>query len=70
MFTFRHLRFLLRSAEAIIEKPPTIANLQAESTLTKGEVRAMQAQLAETVRKQNIDRATAAEEKDGRTNEG
>ncbi len=70
IFIYRHLRYLLRSSEAAIERAPTVHSLQAESTLTQGEVRALRTELASTVRKQNIDRATAAEEKDGRTNEG
>ncbi len=68
-YTFlRHLRFLLRSAEDLINKPPTSTSLQTETTLIKGEVQAIRTELAETTRKQAIDRAKAEEEKDGRQN--
>ena len=64
----RHLRFLLRSAEDLINKPPTSTSLQVETTLIRGEVQAIRTELAETTHKQAIDRAKAEEEKDGRQN--
>jgi hypothetical protein len=64
------LRFLLRAAEEAIQKPPSVAGLQAQATLAKGELQAIKTELASTVRKQDLDRASAAEERDGRLNEG
>jgi hypothetical protein len=64
------LRYLLRAAEEAISKPPTVPGLQAQVTLAKNEVQAIKSQLADTVRKQDLDHASAAEEKDGRKNEG
>jgi hypothetical protein len=66
---FRHLRFLIRSAEELIQTTPTLAGLKNETAIVKNEVRAIRTQLADVVREKDLDRATAAEEKDGRLNE-
>ncbi len=65
----RYLRFLLKSAEESISKQPTLVELQNEATMTKTVVKAMQTELSTTKHKQALDRATIAEEKDGRLNE-
>jgi hypothetical protein len=69
LYHLRHLRFLLRSAEDLIEKPPTLNEIQNEATATKAEIKAIQSELASTVQKQALDHASLEEEKDGRTNE-
>ncbi len=69
MSFFRHLRFLLRSAEEAIEKAPSLESLQNQATVTKAEVQAIRTQLADTIRQQALDHAQNAEEKDGRLNE-
>jgi hypothetical protein len=61
---------LLRSAEDLINKAPTPASLQTETTLIRGEVQAIRTELAATTRKQALDHAKTEEEKDGRLNEG
>ncbi len=66
---YRHLRFLLRSAEEAIEKAPSLESLQNQANTTKAEVQAIRNQLADTARQQALDSAQAAEEKDGRLNE-
>ncbi len=69
MFIYRHLRFLLRSAEEAIEKAPSLESLQNQANATKAEVQAIQTQLADTARQQALDHAKTEEEKDGRLNE-
>jgi len=65
----RHLRFLLRSAEELINKAPTLEHLQNQATATKNELQAIRSELAATTRKQNLESAQSAEEKVGRLNE-
>ncbi len=65
----RHLRFLLRKADEAIQKVPTLTDLQNQATATTTVVQAMRTELANTTRKQSLDRASSAEEKDGRLNE-
>jgi hypothetical protein len=65
----RHLRFLLKSAEDLINKQLTVAELWNEVTASKAETSAMQSQLATVAANQDLDHASAAKEKDGRLNE-
>jgi hypothetical protein len=60
---------LLKSAEEMLKRTPTITDLQNQATVSKTEVQAIQSELAETKRKQALDHASLAEEKDGRLNE-
>jgi hypothetical protein len=53
----------------MIQKKPTITDLQNQAALTRNEVKAIQSQLADTTRNRNLDHARVAEEKDGRDNE-
>ncbi len=68
-FYFRHLRFLIKSADEMISRPPSLTSLQNDATVTKAVVRAIQDDLATTKQQQNLDHAQNAEEKDGRLNE-
>jgi hypothetical protein len=67
---FRHLRFLLKSAEDMLKHQPSLTDLQNQATVTQTEVQAIKSELAATTRKQAIDHISLAKEKDGRTNEG
>jgi hypothetical protein len=68
-FLFRHLRFLVKSAESLLNSQPTLAELQNQATVTTTVVRSLQTQVASNSQKINHDRASAAEERDGRLNE-
>jgi hypothetical protein len=68
-YFFRHLRFLLRKADEAIQKVPTLTEIQNQATATNVVVQAIRTELASTTRKQSLDRASNAEEKDGRLNE-
>jgi hypothetical protein len=66
---FRHLRFLIKSAEDCLKREPSLVDLQNQATATSTVVRAMQSELAATRRQQDLDHAQVEEEKDGRKNE-
>ncbi len=68
-FYFRYFRFLLRSAEEAISKAPSLEQLQNQAVTTQTELQAIRNELASTARKQDLESATSAEEKDGRLNE-
>ena len=70
IYTSRHLRFLLKSAEDMLSYQPSLPDLQNQATVTQTEVQAIKSELAATTRKQALDHASLAEEKDGSTNEG
>ncbi len=59
----------MKSAEALINSQPTVADLQNQATMSTTVVRALQTQVASNTQNIQIDRASAAEERDGRLNE-
>jgi hypothetical protein len=59
----------VKSAEALINSQPTVADLQNQATMSTTVVRALQTQVASNTQNIQIDRASAAEERDGRLNE-
>jgi hypothetical protein len=65
----RHLRFLVKSAEALINGQPTLVDLQNQATVSTTVIRALQTQVASNTRLLQGDHASSAEEKDGRLNE-
>ncbi len=64
-----HLRFLLKSAEELASKKPTLAELQTHATTSDAVTGAVQSDLAVVTENQNLDHATIQEERDGRLNE-
>ncbi len=66
---FRHLRFLLKSADELLAKKPTLVELQNQANTTTATTSALQSELAQVSANQNIDHASIQEEKDGRLNE-
>jgi hypothetical protein len=66
---FRHLRFLLKCAEELTNKKPTLAELQNQATTSAAVTGAIQSDLSVIKENQLIDHATIQEEKDGHTNE-
>jgi hypothetical protein len=66
---FRHLRYLLKAAEELISKAPTVADLQNQATTSSAVTSAIRAELAVVVDNQNLDHAKTEEERDGRLNE-
>ncbi len=60
---------MLKSAEDLLKREPSLNDLQNQATATTTVVRAIQTELAATRRQQDLDHATGAEEKDGRKNE-
>jgi hypothetical protein len=65
----RHLRFLLKSAEELTSKKPSLAELQNQATTSTAVTGAIQSDLSVVKENQLIDHATIQEEKDGRLNE-
>jgi hypothetical protein len=55
--------------ERLINSQPSVAELQNQVTATATVVKSIQTQLATNTKQQNLDHASAAEEKDGRDNE-
>ncbi len=66
----RHLRCLLKSAEEALQHQPTLVELQNQTSVVKTEIQAIRTQLATNTHQQGLDHASAAEERDGRLNEG
>jgi hypothetical protein len=66
---FRHLRFLLKHAEELSSKKPTLVELQNQATTSTAVTSAIQSNLAVVAENQGIDHATIQEERDGRLNE-
>jgi hypothetical protein len=66
---FRHLRYLLKAAEELISKAPTVAELQNQATTSSAVTSAIRAELAVVVDNQKLDHAKTEEERDGRLNE-
>jgi hypothetical protein len=66
---FRHLRFLLKSAEELAASKPTLVELQNQATASKAVTGAIQSELQVLSSNQNHDHASAQEERDGRLNE-
>jgi hypothetical protein len=60
---------LVRSAEELLNSQPSLSDLKNQQTVTTTVVKAIQSELASTTKNQALDRATVAEEKDGRLNE-
>ena len=54
----------------MLNHQPSLPDLQNQATVTQTEVQAIKSELAATTRKQALDHASLAEEKDGSTNEG
>jgi hypothetical protein len=65
----RHLRFLVKSADELIKRPPSLTSLQNDASTTKAVVRAIQDELTSAKQQQNLVQAQQAEEKDGQLNE-
>jgi hypothetical protein len=68
-FICRHLRYLLKWAEELINKKPTLAELQNQATTSTAVTSAVRAQLAVVADNQDLDHARTQEERDGRLNE-
>ncbi len=66
---FRHLRFVIKSAENAIANPPTLPSLSNTVAAQGAEIKAIKAQLATTTEEKDRDFAQQAEEADGRLNE-
>jgi hypothetical protein len=69
MLFLRHLRFLVKATETLINSQPTLSELQNQATVSTTVVRALQTQVASNTRQLQGDHASSAEEKDGRLNE-
>ncbi len=69
LICLRHLRHLLKTAEELINRAPTIAELQNQATTSTAVTSAIRAELAVVVDNQNMDHAKTEEERDGRLNE-
>jgi hypothetical protein len=65
----RHLRFLVKSSDELINRPPSLTSLQNDASATKAVVRAIQDELTSAKQQQNLVQAQQAEEKDGQLNE-
>jgi hypothetical protein len=65
----RHLRFIVKCAEELANKQPTLAELQNQTTASAAVSGAIQSDLSEVKENQRQDHATIQEEKDGRLNE-
>lgn len=63
------MRYLLKSADELLVKKPTVVELQNQATATSAVTSAMQSELAVVSANQGLDHATIQEEKDGRLNE-
>jgi hypothetical protein len=66
---YRHLRHLLKCAEELVNKAPTLAELQNQATTSTAVTNAIRAELAVVADNQNLDHAKSEEERDGRLNE-
>jgi hypothetical protein len=59
----------VKSADELINRPPSLTSLQNDASATKAVVRAIQDELTSTKQQQNLVQAQQAEEKDGQLNE-
>ncbi len=59
----------MKSADELINRPPSLTSLQNDASATKAVVRAIQDELTSTKQQQNLVQAQQAEEKDGQLNE-
>jgi hypothetical protein len=66
---FSHLRFLLKCADELATKAPTLAELQNQATTATAVTSSIQSELSVVSENQNKDHATIQEERDGRLNE-
>jgi hypothetical protein len=60
---------LLKCAEELTNRKPTLTELQNQATTSTAVTTAMQSELSTVVENQKVDHATIQEEKDGRLNE-
>ncbi len=65
----RHLRYLLKWAEELIAKQPSLAELQNQATTSVAVTDAIRAELTVVSTNQDLDHARTQEERDGRLNE-
>ncbi len=64
----RHLRYLLKWAEELVNKKPSLAELQNQATTSTAVTTAIRAELAVVADNQDLDHARTQEERDGRLN--
>jgi hypothetical protein len=65
----RHLRYLLKWAEELAAKQPSLAELQNRATTSTAVTDAIRAELTVVSNNQDLDHARTQEERDGRLNE-
>lgn len=65
----RHLRYLLKWAEELAAKQPSLAELQNQATTSTAVTDAIRAELTVVSNNQDLDHARTQEERDGRLNE-